>query len=297
MIRSKLGIFIFMKQIKPKSSKIFRYCRALLLSFYSKRLYLEVARNWRGSGLAYCLFVIMLAGLPFSLKTMVRFNQFYNQQLIAPFKKMPTLAIQNGQLHFDYFMPFLIKNNQGKVVIVIDAAGQLTKVNYIYPHWIMLVTEDNLYFRMPTFSILSEPSTAERSYETIKFKDIDSDSFNATEWIKNMHIIGQKWLFLVMIYPLFSAVLFGFFCGLIALMSVIGKLLAHTIFKLPLGFKETYRMMSVSSGCGVSVFILGLNFFGRIPFMGTFLMIAMSFYFSYAMLAIKRDYRRLVVQS
>lgn len=297
MIRSNLGIFIFMKKIKPKSSKKYRYWRALFLAFYSRAFYLEVARSWRGSGLVYCLFVIALAALPFSLKTMIRFNQFYNEQLIEPFKKMPTLNIQQGQLHFDYFMPFLIKNNQGEVVVVIDSAGQLTKVNYIYPDWIMLVTEDNLYFRMPSFSILPKPPKVERPYETIKFKDIDNDSFNATEWIKNMHLMGQKWVFLMMIYPLFSSVLFGFFCGLIALMSVIGKVLARTIFKLPLGFKDTYRMMSVSSSCGVSLFILGLNFLERIPFMGMFLMLSMSFYFSYAMLAIKRDYRQLAISS
>ncbi len=284
-----------MKKIKPKRSIIFRYWRAIFLSFYSQKFYLEVARSWRGTGLAYSLFVIVLAALPFSLKTMVRFNQFYNDELIEPLKKMPALTIQQGQLHFDYFMPFLIKNNRSEVVVVIDSAGQLTTVNYIYPHWMMLVTEDNLYFRMPPFSLLLEPTKSDPAYETINFKDINNDSFNATEWIKNIHLMGQKWLFMAMIYPLFSGVLFGFFCGLNALMTIIGKVLAHTIFKLPLGFKETYRMMSVSSSCGVSLFILSLTFFGRIPFMGTFLMISISFYFSYAMLSIKRDYRQLAL--
>ena len=297
MIRSNLGIFIFMKKIKPKRAVFSRYLQGFFLSFYSRKFYLEVARSWRGCGLAYILFVIALASLPFSLKTMVRFNQYFNEELLAPLKKIPTLKINQGQLNFDYFMPFLIKNNQGEIVVVIDSAGQLTKVNYIYPHWMILVTADNLYFRMPVFSMMYEPSKSKRSFEVIKFKEIGRDSFNATEWITNMHVIGQKWLFIAMIYPICFMIFFGFFCGFNIFMSFVGKALAHLIFKLPLGFKETYRMMSVSSGCGVSLFILSLNCTARIAYIGTLLMISLAFYFSYAMLAIRRDYRQLAISS
>lgn len=279
-----------------KNTKKFKYWQAAYLAFFSRTLYLDVVRSWRGCGLVYFVFIIALSALPLGLKTMCLFNQYYNEQLLEPLQKMPTLDIHQGRLaSFNYFMPFLVKNKQGDVVIVIDKTQRLTEVNYIYPKWIMLVTDENMYFRLPGFSILPGTQLPTRSFEAISFKEIQEESFNASLWIERMHLLEQKWVFLLMIYPSIIAILYGFFCGLNALMAIVGRVIAHTIFKISLNYREAYRLMLVSSGCGVSLFILGLNFTEQIPRMGIYLMLLMAFYFSYALVAIKQSYRQLMV--
>lgn len=44
----------------------FSYLRAIFLSFFSKDLYVDVVRNWKGSGFAYVLTLLLVMSLPFS---------------------------------------------------------------------------------------------------------------------------------------------------------------------------------------------------------------------------------------
>lgn len=283
---------------QPKNKKLYQYWQALYLSFYSRAFYLDVAQRWRGYGLRYFLLVVALSALPIAIKTAHNFNHYYDKQLVEPLKKMPTVIINKGKLTFDYFMPFLIKNAQGDVVVIIDTQGQLTKINYIYPHWMMLVTEDAVYFRPPKFSILPtstfEPADVAQDYKALSFEGIDFESFNASMWLDGTGFMQQKWLVLCLIYPLFVGLLFGFFSGLNAMMAILGKALSHTVFKFRLGYKEAYRLMMVSSGCGISIFIMALSYNGNKQFMGLYLMIAVAFYFSFAVLSVRRTGQHLI---
>ncbi|MGH9874005.1 MAG: hypothetical protein ACRD9S_16260 [Pyrinomonadaceae bacterium] len=48
----------------------------MILSFYSKSLYRDVGKNWRGTGLLYLLFLLVLVWIPTMIKGYVGLARF-----------------------------------------------------------------------------------------------------------------------------------------------------------------------------------------------------------------------------
>lgn len=284
--------------MSPIDRPIYKYWQALYLSFYSKRFYIDVFKRWRGFGLVYFALVVSLAVIPFSIKTIREFVDYYDNQLMEPLKQMPQFQVSKGKLVFDYFMPYLIKNKNQDVVIVIDNTSQLTEINYIYPYWMLLVTADHIYFRPPAFSKISAllPQLAKGTEGIVAedFADMDYEVFDATLFLKTTHLLTQKWYLASMIYPLFASMIFGFFTALIFFLTLLGQVLSHTVFRFKLPFKVAFRMMTVSSSCAIALFILVLTSGEKFPFMGLALMTCISFYFSFGVLAARKESKQLV---
>ena len=238
-------------------------------------------------------FLISLVALPFAAKSMLEFNHFFDKELVEPLQKMPSLNIREGHLHYDYFMPFLIKNNQDEVKIIIDTSAELPQINYIYPKWMLLATKDYLYFRAPNLIENMNANLDPQHYATLAFNDIGYDVFNAGSWIESNHLMALKWVVLVLTYPFLVSVLFGLFFSITAFMSMLGGALAYCVFSISLKYKDSCRLMNVASSFGIVFFVLGLNFMGKIPSLGKYMLAAMVLYFIFALLAIKSDYKRM----
>lgn len=281
-------------------SRIYKYWQALYMSFYSRQFYLDVGKRWRGYGFTYFLLVIAIAVIPVSIRSMHIFNDYYEYQVIEPFKKIPSFAIKRGKLDFDYFMPYLVKNKFGEVAVVIDDKNNLTEVNYIYPYWMLFITSDRFYFRLPTVSFLSEkvgPMFATLNSKHISmqpFSGVEYDIFNGQQWAEQTRLMNAKWFLLAAIYPILLGLLFGFFSMIILFMAILGRGVSYVIFKYKLDFKKCCRLMFVSSGTGVSLFILCLTF-GRLPLTGLGLFGLISLYFGFAVLSLKRESKRMVL--
>ncbi|PJD94311.1 MAG: hypothetical protein CK424_00365 [Legionella sp.] len=293
-----------MKKNKTKLSSmdksLFGYWQAFYLSFYSARLYIDVAKRWKGFGLAYFLLLICIAAIPLSIKTMLVCNRYYDNQLIDPLKKIPDFSVDHGRLVFHGITPYVIKNVYHDAVIVIDPNSTLTEINYVYPHWMLFITSDRFYLHLPKLSMFEDDITpvATINSEDIdmqSFSDIQSETFNVTFWLQQTNLLHLKWYFIVAVYPVFVALLFGFFSVLLVMMTFVGKAFSTTIFKFGLQFKQAYRIMLVSSGCGISLFVLGLPYVTRMPITGFFLLAAIILYFCFAVLAIKRESKSLVL--
>ncbi len=293
-----------MKKNKTKLSSndksIFKYWQALYLSFYSVRLYVDVAKRWKGFGFGYFLMLIAIAVIPLSIKAMQVCNRYYDYQMIDPLKKIPDFAVDRGRLVFTGITPYVIKNVYEDPVIVIDPNSTLTEINYVYPKWMLFITSDRFYLRLPNLSIfedetmpratLNSPDINMQSFESIEY-----ETFNSAYWLEQTHFSSIKWYFIVATYPIFVAVLFGFFAVVLGLMTILGRAFSKIIFKFGLTFKQAYRIMLVSSGCGISVFVLGMPYVARMPVVGFFLMIAIILYFCFAVLAIKKESKSLVL--
>ena len=186
--------------------RVFKYWEALYLAFYSSRLYVDVGKRWRGFGLAYFFLVIAIAVIPLSIKSILMLNAYFDDQIIFPLQKMPQFEIKNGKLSFDSFMPYLIKNKNGDVVIVVDDKVNLTEVNYAYPHWMLFITADCYYSRMPAPSFFKDtPFESDNLHSkdvTMQpFAEIQSGSFSGGAWLEQAGIGQTKWYFLFSIYP------------------------------------------------------------------------------------------------
>lgn len=103
----------------------YSFSKAILMSFYSRKLYRDVAQNWGGSTVWYLLFVSVvcwaIAGLlsipGFMIANKVFVNQFKSQ--------IPVMEIHNGTLKTPENRPYIITDPESKKTLaIIDTSGQ-----------------------------------------------------------------------------------------------------------------------------------------------------------------------------
>lgn len=287
--------------LNPLDQRIYKYWQALYLAFYSSRLYIDVGKRWRGWGLCYFFLVIAIASIPLSIKSMRAFNEYFNYEFLQPMEQIPSFEIKRGKLSFPFFMPYLIKNKYNDVSIIIDNQINLTEMNYIYPKWMMIITSDHISIRLPTLSLLPRelrpPTFAtvdSQNIDTHSFKEIQYASFNGKMWIDQTNLVQTKWYLMIALYPTITMLLFGFFTIFLFFLAIMGRAFSYIIFKFKIDFKRIYRLMLVSSGAGISVFIMSLTYV-QLPTLGGYLFLIITLYFFYAVLSLKRESKKMVL--
>lgn len=283
--------------IKPKEQSLYNYWQALYLSFFSNRLYIDVYRRWRGFGLLYLLLVVALCTIPISVRYIFKFEQYFLENLILPLKELPPLYIQKGQVSFDKPMPYLMKNKQGDVVGIIDTTGQVTGKSTTYPHLALLVSKDRFYFyfnQPQLFSIEKKAAINEKVVEQ-RFDKGTNIVFVGEDWIRTSSISSTKLAAQVLVYPLLMGLFIPLFVIFLLVFSFLGQLFALVIFGVKLSFKESCRLLSVAQ-TPHTIFIFAaiagdFIFFG----IGLLSIVLIAVYYSYALLSIKRESKKMVV--
>jgi len=121
-------------ELRVIDTPIYKYWQAFGLAFYSSSLYIDVIRRWRGLGFVYLLLLIMVTAIPITLRATIAFEQYFDEQIVLPFKLLPKFMIQNGEVIFDKPMPYQIKSKSGTVIGVVDTTGAVTRFNNKDPH-------------------------------------------------------------------------------------------------------------------------------------------------------------------
>jgi len=287
------------KTLEPIDTRVYRYWQALYLAFYSRRLYVDVAKRWKGFGFIYCFIFLSVAVIPFSVKSMVDFNQYVSTDLLVPFSKIPIFKIQDGQVVFNKKMPYHIKNKMGQDIVIIDTTGEIDKITNKYPHLSMLITKDKYYFRSPKLLFLKDDSANQRYFETERIqtyslRDVENGVFDAASWVKSSGLLSVKNFFLAAIYPILVSGFFGLFSTLLLVFAMMGQIASITIFKYKLKFKPACRITMVSSSVGIFFFLCIKALQWNSTFMNYLSTCLVCMYFSYAVLAVKRESKQLV---
>ena len=229
------------KQKLPKqmNAPIYRYRQALYMAFYSSRLYIDVVKRWRGFGFLYLLLLISVAAIPVSIRIIIDFNQYFNEKLIIPFKKIPPLYINHGVIEIDKAMPYFIKDKTGAVVALIDTRGGVTSFDSAYPDLAMVITNDTLYFKSPKFHLFLNGFTSVGSEKIIveKLSEDMSDVFVPEVWLKSSGVLRLKWITDVIIYPSLVSFFFGLYFTLLLVITMLAQTVSWLIFKCQLNFK------------------------------------------------------------
>jgi hypothetical protein len=93
----------------------------LVLSFFSKSLYRDVGKNWRGAGLLYLLLVIALLWIPSTIKAHLDFGKFADSDAQEITRQIPAITITNGRASTDAPVPYSIKDPKtGTTLAIID---------------------------------------------------------------------------------------------------------------------------------------------------------------------------------
>lgn len=120
--------------------------QAIVMSFYSKRLYRDVAKNWGGKSFLYLLLLMALscALLTFQVHQFLRTQyDVYASHFVA---EIPVLTISNGKIQTPENHPYFIDAPDSKeILMVIDTSGKYTHIDQVKAH--VLVTQNEIISR------------------------------------------------------------------------------------------------------------------------------------------------------
>jgi hypothetical protein len=283
-------------KIKPIDEPVYGYWKALVLSFYSKRLYIDVGKRWSGHGIYYLLLMILVWSIPFSFKLGFDFNDIFNQQLIDPLSKIPTMFIQNGLLKFDKPMPYLVKNKKNEVVLIVDTTGKVTSFNDKYPKLSVLITQNKVSFRIPSIPLLSAHGDLVNTNKPIEqiFSPVDNALFDGKKIVQERSFTNLKYGFELLIYPLVVSIFFSLFVFIFLMLGFLGQLFSRILFSFKLTLKQSNRLLIV--GTTPMMLVLLILLLGNLTFIGFgyLLVTLVAIYFSFAVYSLKSESKRLV---
>jgi len=264
---------------KPQYS----YLHALYRSFYSSSLYVDVAKRWPGFGITYLIFIVAILSMPFSYYYAKSTLENFNKNILPVISKVPQLVLKNGQFHCDCEMPYLIKNKEGKVALVIDTSGKKTVQEYHvkYPSLSVFVGKNSISSYVGTLPV-----------NTKKYKVTDTDQFYGKQFVKSELVEKSLLMFKVFAFPIMASVVFGSELVILFLFAVIGQVVVKAIFKFDINYKQAVRLAMVASTPQLLLSFIFLNQFNLL--IGTLLFLLLMGYFIFAALSYKKYAKQLV---
>src|SRR2546425_3264229 len=158
---------------------------AFVLSFFSKSLYRDVGRYWRGTGLLYMFILLVVVWIPTMIKMQIGFSRFAKREAPRFTQQIPRITIKHGEASTDVTTPYFIKGDDGKPVVIIDMTGEYQSLDNT-PAYILL-TKTKVFAR-------NERET--RIYDLSNVGSFELDRTRVEGWLQ----MTKRWLVLV-IFP------------------------------------------------------------------------------------------------
>jgi Protein of unknown function (DUF1189) len=197
---------------------------------FSKALYTDVALNWRGVGALYLLFLSFLTWLPIMIIVTVSMTNFINYDAAREFKDFPTIKLEKGQVSSDVAQPYIMKDDRGQPVFVLDTTGKVTDPRDMHAR--LLITKTEMV--QDNGGVIQRRSLA-------GFPDVTVDQAFLISWMK----VGRNCLMPV-VWPVFSLFSFAVHLLLTLLFGAIG-LGFSSAFGAGLGFAAAMRIAAVAA--------------------------------------------------
>lgn len=205
--------------------------QSLYLACFSRSLYQDVARHWRGLAWGYLLWLVTLAWIPSAVVLQIQGSQFAENYLPKVIDQIPSLTITQGKLVANVSLPLVIKDPEtGERLAVIDTSGALTTLEAAQAK--VLLTQTEL--------ILKQSDTEIRTYKFSNIDDVVIDQARLTGWLE----LFKTWftpvtsVFMVVflfVYRLCQALIYG----------AIGLLLAKSL-KVTLSYSALVRLAVIA---------------------------------------------------
>ncbi len=204
---------------------------ALVLSFYSKPLYHDIATQWRGTGFAYLLLLLTFCWIPEMAKMQVGMTKWVRGDGTQLVKQIPPIDIKDGEVSTDVATPYFIKDPaKGTVIGIIDLTGQYTSLENTPAN--MLLTKHTFFTRNSASEV--------RSYDLKNVKSFHLDQNRVQGWLN----LAGSWL-VVILYPF--ALLFSFMYRIVqALIYGVCGLIISKAVKVQLEYLTLLRLAAVA---------------------------------------------------
>lgn len=203
--------------------------QALYMSFYSKKLYRDVALNWGGKSFLYLLMLLTIISIYFAISIQnivtVGYEAFYTQ--ISP--QVPVLTIKDGKISTPENRPYFIIDPDTKFTYaVIDTSGRYTTIEQAKAP--VLITQTQVITKNETRTYSVPANNVEQKLD---LQEINGyvHKFLGYLWI----IFFMLCVFGFYVYRLIQALVY----------SLIGKVFAMS-FKIPLTYGQILQIAMVA---------------------------------------------------
>lgn len=216
-----------------------------VLSFFSKKLYADIAQNWKGVNFLYLLLLLALCWIPAMIKIHLDAADFVNNEAPALVNQVPEITITDGKVSIEEEQPYYIKTpDSGKVLAIIDTTGQITSLDDTEAF--CLLTGDKVIVKSSEFK--------KEAYDLSTVKAFSVDSERITGWLQS----GRKFV-AVAFYPLALAGSYMYRIVQALIYAAIGLLFA-AICKTKLSYAALLRLsVAAVTPCIIVATILNLT--------------------------------------
>jgi len=214
------------------------------LSFFSKKLYIDVGLNWKGVNFLYLLLLLTVCWIPTMIMVHRGIADFVNNDAPAIVNQVPQITITDGQVSIKEPQPYYITDlDSNNPLAIIDTTGQIESL------------EDTDAFCLLTANkIITQQSDFEiRTYDLSEIEAFALDSERVTAWLH----IARKFL-APAIYPFAVFGSYAYRIVQVLIYAAIGLLFA-SFCKTTLSYATLIRLAVVAvTPCIIVGTILGL---------------------------------------
>jgi hypothetical protein len=212
--------------------KAYSMLQPLYLSFFSRELYQDVRKNWKGTGFLYLLILLSLTWLPVMVKVHVELSKFIQQEAPKYIGQVPKTTIHHGEVSIDKPVPYAINNpDTSTPILVIDTSGSVTSLEQTAA--MALLTRNKFLFQKPN-------KTETRIYDLSNIDDLTIDRDIVSFWVE----VFRKY-FATIAYPFALAASFTYRVLQMLLYAAIGLLFVKML-KTQLDYLTLLRLASIS---------------------------------------------------
>jgi len=216
---------------EKKTKGIYSTIQALYLSFYSRELYQDIARNWKGLCLPYLFFILMIFWIPESMNMHRTIADFIADEGPKYVEQIPVITIAKGEVSIKEEMPYTIYDKKNNTPFaIIDTTGKTTSLDNSPAH--VLVTKNALIARKD-----------EKEVRSLPLSDLGDVTITRKLIYTWLEILNN--LIIAVLFPLVLLISFGFHIMQVILLAFLGGNFAK-YFNVNLDFRTLMRLSAVA---------------------------------------------------
>jgi len=214
------------------------------LSFFSKKLYIDVSRNWKGVNFLYLLLLLAVCLTPTMINLHRGISNFVNNEAPAIVNQIPEITITDGRVSIKEAQPYyIIDPDSDKPLAIIDTTGRIDS----------LKETDALCLLTGNKVIMKKSNVENRTYDLSQVKSFAINSEQITGWLQ----VGKKYL-AVAIYPFALLGSYMYRIVQVLIYAAIGLLFA-SLWNTKLSYAALIRLAVVAvTPCIIVGTVLGL---------------------------------------
>lgn len=231
--------------------------QALVLSFYSRDLYRDVAKNWQGLAVLYVLLLLALSWIPSAASIYQDVKQTIALKSPEILKLIPSVTIKDGTLSIDKPAPYIIKDPKTNLpMIIVDTSGRIKSL--ANNQATILITQHKFYLRKSLDYI--------HEYDFSHWRDITLDKSYITDILKQLGlglVIGIYGLLVLFsfAYRMLLALLYGAIALLFAKIGGFNIDYSRCVWLSMVAITPTVVTATVASMLDVSFFGISVIYF------------------------------------